>query len=241
MLEEPGGTVNDFWHLHNLDWLSELSDAETADLQKQSARRDYARAEMVFSPSVHPDSVYLLEKGLVRIYRLAPSGAETTFGFVSPGEIFGELAAFSDRPRESYAQAVRPSVVLQMSRETMQRVLAAHPSIGLEITKQIGSRLKRIESRVENLVFRDVRWRVARILLDLAEDFGREHGRGVLIDLTLSQEELATLVGATRQSVNASLRDFEREGLLTRERRRFVLTRPADLRRTVTEQPAAPG
>ena len=61
------------------------------------------------------------------------------------------------------------------------------------------------------------------------------------IDLALSQEELATLVGATRQSVNASLREFEREGLLTRERRRFVLTRPTDLRRTVTEQPAAPG
>jgi CRP-like cAMP-binding protein len=228
----PGAPAKDFWHLHNFDWLRELSSAETAQLQKRSLRREYAPAEMIFTPASHPQSVYLLERGLVRIFRLSPSGSETTFGYVKPGEIFGELAAFSDGPRESFAEAVQSSTVWRIAREALQKAIAAHPAIVVEVVKQVGTRLKRIESRVENLVFRDVRARVASILLELAEGFGRAGTRGLTIDLWLSQEELATLVGATRQSVNACLRELRREGFVARDGRRFVLTRPEELRRT---------
>jgi CRP-like cAMP-binding protein len=228
----PGAAVKDFWHLHNFDWLSELSSMETARLQKRSVRREYAPAEMIFRPMPHPESVYLLERGRVRIFRLSPSGSETTFGYVNPGEIFGELAAFSDRPRESFAEAVQSSTVWRIRREALQEIIAVHPAIVAEVTKQVGTRLKRIESRVENLVFRDVRSRVACILLELAEDFGRTDKRGLTIDLPLSQKELATLVGATRQSVNASLRELRHEGFVARNRERFVLSRPEELRRT---------
>jgi CRP/FNR family cyclic AMP-dependent transcriptional regulator len=188
---------------------------------------------MVFTPSSHPQSVYLLERGLVRIFRVSPSGSQTTFGYVNAGEIFGELAAFLDRPRESFAQAVQCSIVWRIAREALGKVIAAHPAIVAEVTKQVGTRLKRIESRVENLIFRDVRSRVACILLELAETFGRAESRGVTIDLPLSQEELATLVGATRQSVNATLRELRQEGFVARDRQRFVLTRPEALRHTL--------
>jgi CRP/FNR family transcriptional regulator, cyclic AMP receptor protein len=173
-----GAPLDDFWHLHNFDWLRELSSAETAQLQKRSVCREYARGEMVFTPSSHPQSVYLLERGLVRIFRVSPSGSQTTFGYVNAGEIFGELAAFLDRPRESFAQAVQCSIVWRIAREALGKVIAAHPAIVAEVTKQVGTRLKRIESRVENLIFRDVRSRVACILLELAETFGRADSRG---------------------------------------------------------------
>ena len=93
----------------------------------------------------------------------------------------------------------------------------------MAVTKQVGSRLKRIESRVAHLVFRSVPSRVAGILVELAEDFGRQNGHGLVIDLAISQEELATLVGASRQTVNASLREFERAGLVRGDGRRIVL------------------
>jgi CRP/FNR family transcriptional regulator, cyclic AMP receptor protein len=233
--------VDNFWRLHNFDWLRELSSAETAQLQKRSVCREYAPGEMVFTPSPHPQSVYLLERGLVCIFRVSPSGSQTTFGYVNAGEIFGELAAFLDRPRESFAQAVQCSIVWRIAREALQKVIAAHPAIVAEVTKQVGTRLKRIESRVENLVFRDVRSRVACILLDLAETFGRADSRGVTIDLPLTQEELATLVGATRQSVNATLRELGQEGFVARDRRRFVLTRPEALQYTLGRQSPAAG
>jgi CRP-like cAMP-binding protein len=223
--------VDDFWHLHNFDWLSELSATETARLRRSALQREYRAGDMIFAPAPHPHSVYLLERGLVRIYRVSPSGTETTFGYVSPGEIFGELAAFSNRPRESFAKAVRAALVWQLRREAIRDVLAEHPGIVIAVTKQVGSRLKRIESRVEHLVFRPVRSRVAQILLELAEDFGRRERHGLVIDLAISQEELATLVGASRQAVNASLRELERESVVRREGRCLVLLDVDALRR----------
>jgi CRP/FNR family transcriptional regulator, cyclic AMP receptor protein len=222
--------VHDFWHLHNFDWLGELSAAEGERLRQQSVQREYRRGQLVYGPVPQPPSVYLLERGLVRIYRASGAGTETTFGYVKPGEIFGELAVFTDQPRESYAQAVRPSIIWQLPRGAVREILKAHPGIVIAVTKQIGDRLKRIESRVENLVFRDARARVARILLELAEDFGHAERGMLTIDLSLSQEELATLVGATRQTVNAALRDLEQDGLVRRGRRRLVLLRPGALR-----------
>jgi CRP-like cAMP-binding protein len=176
--------------------------------------------------------VYLLERGLVRIFRTSRSGAETTFGYVRPGEIFGELAVFSSRPRESFAVAARASLVWRLRRDAIRAVLAAHAGIVLAVTKQVGSRLKRIESRVEHLVFRPVHSRVAGILLELAEEFGRPNAHGLVVDLSLSQEELATLVGASRQAVNASLRELERAKMIRRDGRRFALLAIDALRRS---------
>ena len=215
--------MDDFWHLHKFDWLAELSAAESDDLRRQSVQREYAAGDMIFTPALHPHSVYLLEHGLVRIYRASSTGAETTFGYVIPGEVFGELAVFSTGPRESYARAVRRSLVWRLRSAAIREVLASHPGIVMAVTKQVGSRLKRIESRVEHLVFRSVPSRVAGILLELAEDFGRREDHGTLIDLAISQEELATLIGASRQTVNASLRELERDRVVRRDGRRLVL------------------
>jgi len=185
--------VSDFWHLHHLDWLSELSPRESETLQRESSLRKYAPGEMIFAPTQKPSTVYLLEEGLVRIYRLSQSGMETTFGYVSPGEVFGELALFGSDGRESFAEAVTASAVRKVPRAGFQRLLAARPTLMFEVTKQIGTRFKRIESRVEQLVFCDVRTRVARILLELARDFGRRETDRTVIEVALTQGDLATL------------------------------------------------
>ena len=229
--------MNDVWHLRNIDWLAQLGDDELAALERGAVVRRYGRSEMVFSPTPSPQSVYLLESGLVRIFRLSEGGGETSFGYVAPGEVFGELPAFGDYPRESFAQAVRPSAVWRVPRENFLRAIGVHSALVIQVTKQIGNRLKRIESRVEDLVFRSVRSRVARMLLELARDFGRVEGGHRLIDVPITQGELATLVGATRQTVNQTLREFASEGLIGRENRRMVLYKPEEIRRLV-EVPA---
>jgi CRP-like cAMP-binding protein len=223
--------LKDFWHLQDLDWLSELSFEERESLRDKSVQRSYAVGEIVFMPVPNPESVYLLEQGLVRIYRLSGSGLETTLGYVRAGEIFGELAVFGDYPRESFAQAVEPSKVWKIPRGSFQPFVACRPGLAFEVSKQIGERLKRIESRVESLVFRDVRSRVIMILLELAANFGQEReDGGCLLDVQITQAELATLVGSTRQSVNASLGELSQQGLIGREGRRLVIFKPEELR-----------
>ena len=217
------------WHLHNVDWMNVLATEQIEKLRAASVYRDYRSGETIFAPEREPHSVYLLENGLVRIYRLSPEGSEMTFGYVAPGEVFGELAAFGNFSRESFAEAVRDSRVWKIQASSFRQVLASAPQLVVAITRQIGARFKRIESRVENLVFRDVRSRLAHILLELAEDLGEPDGGATVLRVELTQAELATLVGSTRQTVNANLRDLETEGITGRRGRRIAILQPQAL------------
>lgn len=224
--------MKDLWHLQDVDWMRELSLEERENLRAVSVRRRFAAGETVFAPVPAPQSVYLLEDGLVRIYRLSEAGSETTLGYVKPGEVFGELTIFGDYPRESFAQAVDPCLVWKVPRQRFQPYVESRPGLVFAISKQIGARMKRIESRVEDLVFCDVHTRVSRILLELASSFGVSRADGSLaLDVHITQEELATLVGSTRQSVNVSLGDLTEQGLVGREGRQLVLLKPDELRR----------
>jgi CRP-like cAMP-binding protein len=225
--------VSEVWSLRDIDWLARYGDSELEDLERKASKRRCARGETIFAPSANPQSVYLLHSGLARIYRLSENGGETSLGYVAPGEVFGELPAFGDYPRESFAQAVLPSLVWKLPRECLRRVLAGRPSLAIQVTRQIGVRLKRIEDRVEDLALRDVRSRVARMLIELARDFGRSENGQRVIDIPLNQGELATLVGATRQTVNQTLREFAGEGLVGRENRHIVLYKPQELLRLI--------
>lgn len=223
--------------MRSVEWLSQMAEDEIAELERGAVARRHARGEMVFAPTTRPHSVYLLQTGLVRIYRLSEGGGETSFGYVAPGEVFGELPAFGDYPRESFAQAVRASQVWKIPRENFQRVLSARSALAFQITRQIGDRLQRIETRVEDLVFRNVRTRVARMLGELSEDFGLVENGHRVIDIPITQSELATLVGATRQTVNQTLRELSGEGLIGRDHRRIVVLEPERLQRLVGAAP----
>jgi CRP-like cAMP-binding protein len=230
--------MKDVWHLHNVNWLSELTPEELGRLGNGSRPQRYQTGAIVFEPTPEPHSVYLLESGRIRIYRISETGLETSFGYVSPGEIFGELSALGDYPRESFARAVADSLVQKFERLAFQALLSQRPEIAIAITKQVGERLKRIESRVENLVFRDVRTRVTLILLELAKDIGRQVGEQLVLDAPLTQAELATLVGSTRQSVNACLRELTLDGLIGRAGRHLAILKPSELRESIRSAPA---
>jgi CRP/FNR family transcriptional regulator, cyclic AMP receptor protein len=234
---ETGADRVELSSLRRIDWLRELGTTAIQLLQRSGFPKRYAIGELIFAPAASPESVYLLETGLARVYRVSEAGCETSFGYVAPGEVFGELPAFGDYPRESFAQAVQASLVWRIAREPFQRLMASRPSLVLAIAQQMGERLKRVEARVEDLVFRSVRVRVARMLSELAEGFGRRDGDRVVIDIPITQAELATLVGATRQTVNQALGELGKEGLVARRRQRIVLLQPDALARLVSAVP----
>ncbi len=199
--------------LETIGWLAGLGDGEMSTLQSLSTRHTFAAGETVFAPTPDPQSVYLLQRGRIRILRLSPRGDEVTLGYIMEGEVFGELPGFGDHPRESFAIAGEPSLIWKIPLELFRRLVTTRPEIAIEITQQMGERMKRVESRVENLVFGDVRSRLATVLLELVEDFAPREGDGVR-ELGLSQRELATLIGSTRQSVNAAMSELRDEGML---------------------------
>jgi CRP-like cAMP-binding protein len=220
---EPRSTSLDIAQIRSVPWLRDLSVSELAELQRSAWHRRYAAGDQIFAPTSTPNSVFVLESGLARIYRIAESGAETGLGYVAPGEVFGELSAFGEYPRESFAQAIVASGVWRVGRDAFQRLLAQRPGLVPDVTRQISERLKRAEARIEDLVVRTVRGRVARMILELAGTFGRRDGERLVVDLPVTQGELATLVGATRQTVNQVLGELTDEGVIGQDRRRLVV------------------
>jgi len=223
--------VADVFFLKQIDWLQELSDGDWVELQRRGARSVFAKGQVVFEPSREPKSVYLMETGRVRIYRLSSEGDEATLGYVMPGEVFGELPGFGDFARDSFACARVRSSVWKIPVDVFRALLRSRPKMVIEVTRQIGERMKRVESRVESLVFRDVSSRVAVVLLELAEDFGVREDEQWTLDLHLSQRELATLVGTTRQTINAVLGRFREMGLVLSQDGILRLLQPEELRR----------
>ena len=221
--------MSGIWHLDDLEILSDLSPAEMDELQRASRAQRYDTGALVFGPTVTPQSVYLLKEGAVRIYRLSEKGAEATFGYVQPGEIFGELAAVTHQGRESYAEATTPSVVWRVPIDLFRRLLGSRAGVAEQVSQQLGDRLKRIERRVEGLMFHDVRLRLAMILRELADHFGVRRADGIQIDGDFTQAELATLVGCSRQTLNPCLRELESMGLVHVKRRRLQIPKPEAL------------
>lgn len=217
--------MSQIWHVHRFQWLESLPPALAESLRRNSAARLYQKGEMVFAPTPDPKFVCALMEGLVRMFRSAPSGDELTVGYVRPGEVFGELAALSDRPREHYAQAKHRSKVLRIPKEEFLKAVTSNRAALFEVTKQVGGRLRRIESRFEDLVFRNIQSRLARLLLQLAEDFGEVGPEWTAIELPLTQQEIAELLGTTRQTVNTTLRELSEAEIIAREERRILVLR----------------
>jgi CRP/FNR family cyclic AMP-dependent transcriptional regulator len=213
----------DLWHLEKIDWLRDQPEAIGTRLRKAAEIKHYLRGTMIFEPRVDPAHVYLLESGLIRIYRESRQAEEFTFGFVRPGEVFGECAAFLNSQRESYAVAVEPSDVMIIERQAFSAAIRESPSMFFSVANQIEGRFKDIESRIEDLVFRDARSRLANIILQLGEEFGFQEGGHIVVPLRLTHAELATLIGTSRPTVSIFLGEFEDENIVTRSEGRLIV------------------
>ena len=216
-----------------IDWLGPLEPAESSRLRARSIRTVHERGDTVFAPAAEPRSVYLLESGSVRIYRLSPPGEEATLGYVAPGEVFGELPGLGEFARDSFATAHARSATWKIPVELFRKLLRAHPDMMREVVRQVGERMKRVEARVEDLILRDVRQRLASVLLGLSEHLGEPTGDGVVLRISLPQMQLGTLIGATRQSVNAAMSGFQAEGWVSQRGTTITVLEPDRLRELI--------
>ncbi len=181
--------------------------------------------------------MFLLTSGLVKVCHLTPEGKESILAFVEPGEFFGELAIFNGEARDEYVEAVGQSTVVMIPAGEMNRLMNECSDVTMGITKMIGLRRQSIERRLKNLLFMSNRERIVHLLLDLAQQFGWEAEDGIHLRVKLSHQNLASLIGSTRESVTVILNQLKAEGTIENGRRRIVLTHPARLAHSVHRQP----
>lgn len=211
------------WHIRNCSLFEKLTPEQLALLEGRARIRTVSKGAAIYLPSDHSDSAILLGAGRVRIGALTPDGKQATLAFIEPGEIFGELALLQPGQREETAEAMAPSTIVLLPGEDLRRMMESSPSLALGVTKLIGLRRKRIEQRIRSLLFRSNRDRVRLLLLDLVEQYGRKTEAGALIDLPLSHQELAAIIGATRETVTLVLGELQLEEILSVRRQKVIV------------------
>ena len=199
-------------------------DDDAADSLRSSLNEiKLRRGETLFREGDSGDRLYVVLDGKIKLGRSSPDGRENLMAVLGPGQMFGELSLFDPGPRSLTATAVTDVTMMSLGHEELSRWLTGHPDVARNLLGQLASRLRRTNDVVADLVFSDVPGRVAKALLDLATRFGRQADDGVHVHHDLTQEELAQLVGASRETVNKALADFANRGWLRLEPRSVVL------------------
>ena len=191
----------------------------------------YKKGETIYMPGDPATTVYFLKAGRMKLVYLDPSGRRFTVAICRPGQPFGELGLSKEQSHYRFlAQALTDIELCSISKDSLLAFAGENPQLSLRLAKWVGDQLNEIQIRLEELLFQDVPTRMARVLLRLADEYGQTVPEGVLIDLPLTHQELAELIGSTRETSSLTLSALQREGFLVRQKRRFLLPDVAALR-----------
>lgn len=208
-----------------------LAPEDRAMLRDVMSEVSLRRGEMLFAEGDPGDRLYILTSGKMKVGHTAADGRENLLAVLGPGEVLGELTLFDPGPRSTSAVAVAPTTLLQLEHRDLMTLLETRPVLARHMLRSLAKRLRRTNESLADLVFSDVPGRVAKALLDLAERFGQRTDEGIHVPHDLTQEELAQLVGASRETVNKSLAEFVSRGWIRLEGRAVLLLDVDRLRR----------
>ena len=201
-----------------------LDDAASASLLANMVSVKITKGTVLFAEGDGGDQLYVIAEGKLKLGTSSGDGRENLLSILGPGEMFGELSLFDPGPRTSTATAVTDAKLLSLGQEKLLPWLAENPKVSLQLLASLAQRLRRTNEAVGDLVFSDVPGRVAKALIDLGERFGKKTDEGLFVHHDLTQEELAQLVGASRETVNKALADFAGRNWLKLDGRAVLIT-----------------
>jgi len=227
--------MNDVDFLQQTQLFAGVSEMQLQKIVPDIVRRHFRQGEVIFREGDPGQVLYLIQSGQVRIYVNGLDGSETSvILFGRPGEIFGELAVVDGLPRSATAVALEETLLLTIERERFRRHLCQAPPLALNFMQELSLKLRYNTRQMDSLANLPVPQRLARKLMELAQSYGRAEAEGVRIDLTLTQTDLASLIGAARESINKSLRDFRRRRWIQIQDGYIVILDPEALRAQVS-------
>ena len=177
----------------------------------------FPRGTTIFDEGEPGDRLYIIVDGKVKLARHAPDGRENLLSVMGPSDMFGELSIFDPGPRTSSAVCVTDVTAATMDSTMLKQWIDEHPEISQQLLRVLARRLRRTNASLADLIFTDVPGRVAKTLLQLANRFGEQEGGALRVNHDLTQEEIAQLVGASRETVNKALATFAHRGWIRLE------------------------
>ena len=215
---------SNLWFLEKVDLYDLMCPNKSANLEEKHSPNVFKKDEFIYFPDEQANYIYMIASGRVKIGSYSDVGKEVIKAILGEGEIFGELALTGEEVRTDFAQALDNNTrICQMSIDDMQAMMRDNQSLSLKIFKLMGLRIRKVERRLESLVFKDARSRVVEFLRDLAEERGQKVGFETMVKNHFTHKDIASLTGTSRQTVTTILNELKEQNLINFDRRRILI------------------
>jgi len=204
-------------YLSSIQVFRDLSPTELAEMDRQITMSSCAPGKIFYMPEDSGEILFLLKKGQVQIYRLAPNGKKLVVATLGPGAIFGEMSLVGQGMHNTFAEAVDECLLCVMSRADVERLMREKPDVAFRFFETMGDRVSQLETRLENIAFKSIPARLADLLLRLADEQGNNEIRGY------THQDFSEMLGTYRETITQTLNDFKAQGLIEIGRKRVVL------------------
>ena len=211
------------WYLRKIPFFESLTQAQMVDLVADIEIREIRRRQIIYLPGDPGDRVFFINGGRVKCSKVSRDGKELTLAYRGAGQVFGELCVFEGKPREEMAEAMKNAIITELPVDIFRALLLDDAKLAFKFAGIVGGRRREMETKLEHLVFRDVQAKLAALLLELGGEYGVEHEDGLQIGLKITHQEMANLIGSTRETISLTLAQFKKKGLLDMRGRSVVL------------------
>ncbi|OGO37899.1 MAG: hypothetical protein A2147_06385 [Chloroflexi bacterium RBG_16_57_8] len=214
--------------LKSIPYFSGLGDGVLDAIRQVVFEKKVDRGEIILLEDEPPQALFFVASGAVKVFKTSPDGKEQILSIARPGESFNDVPLFDGGVNPASAQAMGPVVLYGISRDQMDGILRDHPELTTNVIKVLAQRVRQLVSLVEDLSFRHVIGRVAKILLEYGGETSAPHPR-------LTQQEIAAMAGTAREVVGRSLKSLEESSIIRLERHRVVISNKEALRHLAAE------
>jgi len=217
-----------FWIINDVNLFDVMCPNKVASSPEAKAgHRVFNKGEAIYFTDDPANTMFLISQGKVRILNYTEEGEEVVRAILGKGEMFGELALLGEEKRGEIAEAMDDgTMVCAVHREQLYDLMQDDQEFTFKIYKWIGLRMKKMERRIDNLIFKDVRSRLMDFLKEMAQEKGSQDDEGIVVEHFFTHKNLANLIGTSRQTVTTTLNELKDEGLIEFGRKKFILKKP---------------
>ncbi|QPC48163.1 Crp/Fnr family transcriptional regulator [Mangrovibacillus cuniculi] len=200
--------------LSQISLFDELPMEELHIIDELSEMRPVPKGTIIFSPDKPIEALFLLKKGQVKLYKINPSGKQFTIDVLIDGNIFGETSTLSLTDDDTYAEAMTETYLCIISKTEFEKFIENNPKIALKLINILSTRLKEIYSMSEKIALGDVKYRILYLLVKLSEKTGKRKNHWQSINMKLTHQDIANMVGSSRETTSSIMSQFKKEGLV---------------------------
>lgn len=193
---------------------SNLNNEELLEIVNMTGHNNYSKGENIFLEGDEAETLYLINEGKIKLYKYTKDGKQQILHILSEGDFFGELNLFKNSQYGFSAEAIGSSKICTLTKSKMKNIILSKPEIGIKILEVVGDRLSKVESLAQHLATNDVESRLAYLLVDMMESYGKKTAKGIEIELPISREDMSNYTGVARETISRKLKKFEEEGYI---------------------------